>query len=94
LGSEPLDARRRVLGVRDVQPTLVSADALMHTVLGFSLHFLPLEYFNTMIFPATNESLSDPLTWDALYIPHHKQSQLQSEYFREQAHWHHQLKKP
>jgi hypothetical protein len=62
-GSEPLDARR-VLGVRDVQPTLVSADASMHTVLGFFLHFLPLEYFRTTILDATNETLSDPLTWD------------------------------
>ncbi|KAI2510973.1 hypothetical protein MHU86_3445 [Fragilaria crotonensis] len=35
-GSKPLDARR-VVGV--------SADASMHTVLGFFLHFLPLEYF-------------------------------------------------
>ena len=34
-GSEPLDARR-VLGVKDVQPTLVSADASMH-----SLRLLP-----------------------------------------------------
>ena len=62
-GSEPLDARR-VLGVRDVQPTLVSADASMHTVLGFFFHFLPLEYFKTTILQATNETLSDPLTWD------------------------------
>jgi hypothetical protein len=53
-GSEPLDARR-VVGIKDVQPTLVSADASMHTVLGFFLHFLPLEYFKTMILQATNK---------------------------------------
>jgi hypothetical protein len=35
MGSEPFNARR-VLGVRDVQPTLVSADASMH-----SLRLLP-----------------------------------------------------
>ena len=58
-----MDARR-VVGVKDVQPTLVSANASMHTVLGFFLHFLPLEYFKTTILHATNETLSDPLTWD------------------------------
>jgi hypothetical protein len=53
-----------VAGVRDVQPSLVSADPSMHTVLGFFLHFLPLEYFKTTIVQAANETLSDPLTWD------------------------------
>ncbi|KAI2500665.1 Transposase IS4 [Fragilaria crotonensis] len=62
-GSEPLDARR-VAGVRDVQPSLVSADPSMHTALGFFLHFLPQEFFKTTILQATNETLSDPLTWD------------------------------
>jgi hypothetical protein len=52
------------LGVRDVQPSLVSADPSMHSVLGFFLHFLPLEYFRTTIIHATNETLSDPCTWD------------------------------
>ena len=51
-------------GVRDVKPTLVSADASMHTALGFFFHFLPLEFFKTTILQATNETLSDPLTWD------------------------------
>ena len=63
-GSEHLDARRVVDGVKDVQPTLVSADASMHTLLGFFLHFLPLEFFRTTILQATNKTLSDPLTWD------------------------------
>ncbi len=62
-GCEPLDARR-VVGVKDVQATLVSADALMHAVLGVFLHFLPLKFFKTTILQATNETLSDPLTWD------------------------------
>ena len=63
-GSEPLD-KRRVLGMRDhVMPNLVSADATMHTVLGFFLHFLPMEFFKTTVFQATNEILLDPLTWD------------------------------
>ena len=43
-GSEPLDAKR-VAGVRYVKPNLVSADPSMHTVLGFFLHFLPMEFF-------------------------------------------------
>jgi hypothetical protein len=60
-GSEPLDARK-VVGVKNVQPTLVSANASMHTVLGFFLHFLLLEFFKTTILQATNEM--DPLTWD------------------------------
>jgi hypothetical protein len=62
-GSEPLCVRR-VRGVGNVQPSLVSADASMHTVLGFFLHFLPMEYFKTTVLEATNETLSDPLTWD------------------------------
>ena len=45
-------------------PNLVSADATMHTVLGFFLHFLPMEFFKTTVLQATNETLSDPLTWD------------------------------
>ena len=61
-GSEPLDARR-VAGVRDVQPFLVSADPSMHTVLGFFLHFLPLESFKTTIHQATSKTLFNPLTW-------------------------------
>jgi hypothetical protein len=60
-GSEPLDTRR-VAGVRDVQSSLVSADPSMHTVLGFFLHFLPMQYFKTTILQATNENLLDPLT--------------------------------
>jgi hypothetical protein len=35
----------------------------MHTVLGFFLHLLPLEYFKTTILQVTNKTLSDPLTW-------------------------------
>jgi hypothetical protein len=34
----------------------------MHTVLGFFLHFLPMQYFKTTILQATNENLLDPLT--------------------------------
>ena len=50
--------------MRDVMPNLVSADAIMHTVLGFFLHFLPMEFFIATVLQATNEALSDPLTWD------------------------------
>ena len=50
--------------MRDVQPNLVSADASMHTVLGFFLHLLPMEFFKTTLLQATNETLSDALTWD------------------------------
>ena len=53
-----------MVGIKDVQPTLVGADASMHTVLGFSLHFLPLEYFKTTILQPTNKNLLDPLRWD------------------------------
>ena len=57
--------KRRVLGVRDVQPTLVSANASMHTVLDFFLHFFPMEFFKTTILQATSKKLFDPLvTWD------------------------------
>ena len=62
-GSEPLD-KRRVLGVRDVMPNLVSANATMHTVLGLFLHILPMEFFKTTVLQATNKTLSDSLTWD------------------------------
>ena len=62
-GSEPLCVRR-VLGVINLQPTLVGADRSMHTVLGFFLHFLPVKFFKTTILLATNKTLSDPLTWD------------------------------
>ena len=52
--------------MRDVIPNLVSVeDATMHTVLlGFFLHFLPMEFFKTTVLQATNKTLSDPLTWD------------------------------
>ena len=45
-------------------PNLVSADATMHTVLGFFLHLLPMEFFKTTVLQAANKTLSDPLTWD------------------------------
>jgi hypothetical protein len=62
-GSEPLDPRR-TSGVRDVQPTLVGADSSLHTVLGYFLHFFPMNIFKTTVLTATNETLSDPLTWE------------------------------
>jgi hypothetical protein len=50
--AEPLDASR-VAGVRDVQPSLVSANPSMHSVLDFFLHFLQL--FETTVLQATNK---------------------------------------
>jgi hypothetical protein len=52
--------------VKNVQPTLVSADSSSrHTVLGFFLQFLPMESFKrTTILQATNKMLSDALTLD------------------------------
>ena len=54
-GSEPLD-KRRVLGVRNVQPALVSVNASMHTVFGFFLHFWPMDFFKATILQATNKT--------------------------------------
>lgn len=62
-GSESLDVRRAT-GVRDVQPTLVRADATLHTILGYFMHFLPVDFIKSTIIPATNASLSEALTWD------------------------------
>ena len=62
-GSEPLDLRR-ASGVRDIQPTLVSADPSLHTVLGYFLHFLPVDYLKNTVVTATNTTLSDPLSWE------------------------------
>lgn len=62
-GSEPLDVRRAA-GVRDVKPSLVNADPTLHTVLGYFIHFLPVDYIKSTMIPATNATLSEALTWD------------------------------
>ncbi len=62
-GAKPLDARRAA-GVRDVQPSMVNADATLHTVLGYFIHFLPVNYIETTMIPATNATISEALTWD------------------------------
>jgi hypothetical protein len=46
--SETLDAGR-VIGVKDLQPTLITDNALMHNALSFFLHYLPLDNFKTTI---------------------------------------------
>ena len=62
--SEPLE--KRVLGVTGKCSLLwlVSAKTSMHSVLGFSLHFLPMEFFKTIFLQASNKILLDALTWD------------------------------
>ena len=63
-GSEPLDPRR-TSGVRDVKPTMARADPSLRTVLGYFLHFFPIDFIKTTVITATKESLSDPLTpWE------------------------------
>ena len=62
-GSEPLDPRR-ISGVRDVKPTMVRADPSLHTILGYFLHFFPIDFINDTVITATNETISDPLTWE------------------------------
>jgi hypothetical protein len=47
-----------------LQPSLISAEPSIHTVLGCVLQFLPLELFRTTILQATNKAISDPPTWD------------------------------
>jgi hypothetical protein len=58
-GSEILDAER-VIGVKDVQPTLASDNALMHNALSFFLHYLPLENFKATISRQQMKSLWFP----------------------------------
>ena len=58
-----LDERRKA-GVRDVKPSLVNADATLHTILGYFVHFLPVSFIKSILIPATNASLSEPLTWE------------------------------
>ncbi len=58
-----LDERRKA-GVRDVKPLLVNADATLHTILGYFVHFLPVSFIKSILIPATNASLSDSLTWE------------------------------
>jgi Transposase IS4 len=58
-----LDERRKS-GVRDVNPSLVNADATLHTNLGYFIHFFPVKFIKTTVIPATNAALSDPLTWE------------------------------
>jgi hypothetical protein len=62
-GSEPLDPRR-TSGVRDLKPTMVGADPSLHTILGYFLRILPINFFKTTVIVATNETLSDPLSWE------------------------------
>ena len=66
-GSEALDTGR-VLGVRDVQPTLVSASQCVNTHCVGLLPSLVFAYGvlqnNYIARQATNETLLDPLTWD------------------------------
>ena len=58
-------AERRKAGVRDVKPSLVNADATLHTILGYFVHFLPVSFTkSSILIPATNASLSEPLTWE------------------------------
>ncbi len=45
-GAEPLDARRTA-GVWDVQQSMVNADATLHSVLGYFIHFLPVDYIKS-----------------------------------------------
>ena len=56
--------RRRLVGATDVQPTLIGAEPTMCSVVGFFLHFLPVTYFKSVVLPATNAKLNDPLTWE------------------------------
>ena len=55
---------RRLCGANFVQLTLIRADQILHTVLGYFIHFMPVSYFKTTVIPATNVNLSDPLSWE------------------------------
>ncbi len=62
-GAEPLDGRQAA-GVRDVQPSMANTHATLHTVLGYFIHFLPVDYIKSTLIPTTNATLSKTLTWD------------------------------
>ena len=62
-GHVTLDERRKS-GVRDVNPSLVNANATIHTNFGYFVHFLPVKFIVTTVIPGTNASLSDPLRWE------------------------------
>ena len=65
-GTVTLDERRKLGAVRDVNPSLVNANATLHTNLGYFIHFLPIQFIKTTVIPSTNASLSNPLTWEEL----------------------------
>jgi Transposase IS4 len=58
-----LDEKRKA-GIIDVTLLLVNADATLHTILGYFVHFLPVSFIKSILIPATNASLSKPLTWE------------------------------
>jgi hypothetical protein len=51
--------------MRDVNPSLANADAKLHVYLGYFFHS-PVKIIKTTVIRATNTSLSNPLTWEAL----------------------------
>ena len=52
------------MGVRDVQPRLVRADATWHTILGYFMRFLPMDFIKFVVIPATYTTISEAQTWD------------------------------
>ncbi len=61
--SVPLDAKR-LCGAVDVKPTLIQADSIIHTVLGYFTHFLPVSYLKITVLLATSACITPLLTWE------------------------------
>ena len=57
-----------MIGANDFLPTLTRADAILHTVLGYFNHFLPVAYFKDTVLPATNACLTDPMRWEEFLL--------------------------
>ena len=60
----PIDERRVMAAVDVEEPTLKGADPTLHTVLGYFVHFLPVEYLKTVVIPQTNAAIKEPVTWE------------------------------
>ncbi len=59
----PFD-ERRVMAAIDVRPTLKGADPTLHTVLGYFVHFLLVEYLKIIVIPQMNAAIKEPVTWE------------------------------
>ncbi len=47
-----------------MKPTLIQADSIIHTVLGYFTQFLPVSFLKNTVLPATSACITPPLTWE------------------------------